>query len=432
MGRPLSAALLVGSIITLWAYPDAPREVYLVALLVMIVPMLRLLSGILPPRLRPILYSLAVLYVVDTVGRLVLPASSLIQRLLVLLVTVLVLVGLVRYHQYETSAATVGEGGFRTFRLTVSRLGIFVLVASLLANLVGSVSLASLLMAATLRSSYFAVVFYAVTRALDGLLTGLLRTSFAGRLRLVQRHADLIRRRGITLVHAAALFAWLLVTCAFFGILGFLRDAVAAALSRRWVLGTVNISLGDVLAFFLILGVSFLISRVLRWILAYEILPRVDLPRGIPLAISTGLHYLVLLFGFYLAVGAAGVDMSRITLLAGALGVGIGFGLQNIVNNFLSGMLLLFERPIQPGDMIELGTVSGEVKRIGIRSTTVRTGEGADVIIPNANLISREVVNWTLSDRRRRVDVPVTVAYGSEPKQVMDILLQVARKYPDV
>jgi potassium-dependent mechanosensitive channel len=432
LARPLSATLLVASIATLWAYPDAPREVYQVALLVMIVPMLRLLPEILQPRLRPILYGLAVLYVMDTVSRLVLPASSLIQRLLVLLVTALLFAGLVRYYQYEASATVAGERGLRTFRLTVSRLGIFILVASFIANVVGSVSLASLLMAGTLRSAYFAVVFFAGTRVLDGLLTGLLRTPFAGRFRLVQLHADQLWRRGIALVHAAALFAWLLVTCAFFGILGFLTDAVAGSLGKRWVLGTVNISLGDVLAFFLVLGISIVMSRLLRSILAYEILPHVDLPRGIPLAISTGLHYLVLAFGFYLAVGAAGVDMSRITLLAGALGVGIGFGLQNIVNNFLSGILLLFERPIQPGDVIELGAVSGEVKRIGIRSTTVQTGEGADVIIPNANLISREVVNWTLTDRRRRVDVAATVAYGSDPKQVMDILLQVARKYPDV
>ncbi len=432
LAHPLSAALLVASIATLWAYPDAPREVYQVALLAMIVPMLRLLPVILQPRVRPILYGLAVLYVVDTASHLVLPASSLIQRLLFLVVTALVLAGLVRYFQYEASAVAPGERGLRKFRLTAARLGIFILVASLMANLVGSVSLASLLMGGTLRSAYFAVVFFAGIRVLDGLLTGLLRTQSAGRLRLVQLHADMLRRRGIALVHAAALFAWLLVTFAFFGILGLLTDAVSAVLGRRWVLGTVNISLGDVLAFFLVLGITILVSRLLRSVLAYEILPHVDLPRGMPLAISTGLHYLVLAFGFYLAVGAAGVDMSRITLLAGALGVGIGFGLQNIVNNFMSGILLLFERPIQPGDVIEVGALSGEVKRIGIRSTTVQTGEGADVIIPNANLIAREVVNWTLSGRRRRVDVAVTVAYGSDPKQVMGILLKVARNYPDV
>src|SRR5256885_6156198 len=96
--------------------------------------------------------------------------------------------------------------------------------------------------------------------------------------------------------------------------------------------------------------------------------------------------------------------MTRFAVLAGTLGVGIGFGLQNVVNNFVSGLILLYEQPVQVGDVIELGQLSGEVRRIGVRSSTVRTGQGADVIVPNSNFISAEVVNWTGSDRSRRVD----------------------------
>ena len=97
--------------------------------------------------------------------------------------------------------------------------------------------------------------------------------------------------------------------------------------------------------------------------------------------------------GFGSAVLAAGVEMTRFTVLAGTLGVGIGFGLQNVVNNFVSGLILLYEQPVQVGDVIELGQFSGEVRRIGVRSSTVRTGQGADVIVPNGNFISAEVVN---------------------------------------
>jgi small-conductance mechanosensitive channel len=126
------------------------------------------------------------------------------------------------------------------------------------------------------------------------------------------------------------------------------------------------------------------------------------------------------------------VDLTKFTLLAGALGVGVGFGLQNLVSNFISGILLLFERPINPGDTIEVGSRAGEVRRIGIRSTTLRTFEGADVIIPNAMLISQEVVNWTLTDRVRRIEIPVSAAYGSDPQHVIKILLGVLAKYPDI
>jgi potassium efflux system protein len=112
--------------------------------------------------------------------------------------------------------------------------------------------------------------------------------------------------------------------------------------------------------------------------------------------------------------------------------VGIGFGLQNVVNNFVSGLILLFERPIHVGDIIKLGDVTGEVRRIGIRSSTVWTGEGAEVIVPNGQLIAERVTNWTLSDRSQRGDVPVRAPYGTPPDQVIEILLAAARAHPQV
>jgi small-conductance mechanosensitive channel len=142
--------------------------------------------------------------------------------------------------------------------------------------------------------------------------------------------------------------------------------------------------------------------------------------------ITTTVYYVILLFGFFVALGMAGVDFNRFTLLAGAFGVGIGFGLQNIVNNFLSGLILLFERPIHPGDTIEVGGVSGIVKNIGIRSSTISTGDGADAIIPNATLISEKLMNWTLTNPWRRMEIHIGVAYGSDLQKVMEILLAVA------
>ncbi|MBW2281429.1 MAG: mechanosensitive ion channel, partial [Deltaproteobacteria bacterium] len=149
-------------------------------------------------------------------------------------------------------------------------------------------------------------------------------------------------------------------------------------------------------------------------------------PRGVPYAISTSAFYVMLMVGFFAAVAAAGMDLSRFAILAGALGVGIGFGLQNVVNNFVSGLILLFERPIKTGDTIEVGLLLGEVKRIGIRASTVRTWQGAEVIVPNGDLISGQVTNWTLSDHNRRIDVDVGVKYGTDPERVLQLLLDVA------
>jgi len=158
------------------------------------------------------------------------------------------------------------------------------------------------------------------------------------------------------------------------------------------------------------------------------VFPRVVMRRGVPNAILTTVNYVILFFGFVLALGAAGVELTRVTLLAGAFGVGIGFGLQDVVNNFVSGLILLFERPIQVGDTIEMqgDQLLGEVRRIGPRSSTVRTFDGAEVIVPNGMLISNQVINWTLSDRRRRLAVDIGVKYGSDPEQVLEILQVVA------
>jgi potassium efflux system protein len=119
-------------------------------------------------------------------------------------------------------------------------------------------------------------------------------------------------------------------------------------------------------------------------------------------------------------------------VLTGALGVGVGFGLQNIVNNFVSGLILQFERPIHIGDVLDIDGTTGKVTRIGIRSSTVKTFQGAEVIIPNANFISSKVINWTLSESLRRVELPVGVAYGTDPKLVTRLLEQAATAHESV
>ena len=151
-----------------------------------------------------------------------------------------------------------------------------------------------------------------------------------------------------------------------------------------------------------------------------------EVETGRPYAIKTLLHYAFMIGGFIFAVTALGFDANKATLLTGAFGVGVGFGLQTIVSNFISGLILLTERPIQVGDTVEMGMVSGSIQRIGIRSSTVRTWQGAEVIVPNAKFIAEEVTNWTKSDRRRRFEIAIGVAYGSDPEQIMPLLAEAA------
>jgi small-conductance mechanosensitive channel len=194
----------------------------------------------------------------------------------------------------------------------------------------------------------------------------------------------------------------------------------------------VYFTLGDALGLASILLGGYFAANVFTFLVKKALLPRLPLQRGLPYAISTVTYYVLLLLVALAGLSAAGIELNKFTVLTGALGVGLGFGLQNIVNNFVSGLILLFERPIHVGDTVDVGGLVGIVRRIGARSCTVVTFQGAEVIVPNNNLLSNQVINWTLSSQWRRVDVPVRVAYGTDPERVIKLLVGVAESHPGV
>jgi len=197
-------------------------------------------------------------------------------------------------------------------------------------------------------------------------------------------------------------------------------------------IGTVTISAGSVILSAAVLLATWILVKIIRVVLDVELLPRMALTSGTSFVISATTRYLLVVAGVILAMAALGLDFSKVTLLISAIGVGIGFGLQNVVNNFVSGLLLLGERVVNIGDTVRVGDLTGVVRRIGVRSTTVRTTQGAEVIVPNGDLTSKEVVNFTLSDRHRRLDIIVGVAYHSDPHQVGELLIAAARSCPEV
>ena len=312
------------------------------------------------------------------------------------------------------------------------KIAVGLLAVAVVAAVLGQIGTARALRDGVIGSLGFGLVFATLFIAIDSLFQTWLQTSFAQSLSLVKAQEQQIKRFERRLLAIVSGVAWLYSTLFSFG----WKDSIPVFLEK--VLGSgvrvraVEITVGEVLAFVGIVALSFLLARIVCFVLDEEFLPRLHLQRGLPYAISTVVRYVILLAGFSLALVAAGLDLSKATLLAGAFGVGIGFGLQNVVNNFVSGLILLFERPIQVGDTVELESLMGEVTRIGIRASTVRTFQGAEVIVPNGDLISKQVVNWTLSNRRRRVEIDVGVAYGTDPEQVIRILLDAAGQHPDV
>ncbi|MBN1279845.1 MAG: mechanosensitive ion channel [Chlorobium sp.] len=173
-------------------------------------------------------------------------------------------------------------------------------------------------------------------------------------------------------------------------------------------------------------------AKYLKRFVAGTLLVQTVQDEGTRVALGTILQYTVVFFGFLLVLQSAGIDLSALAVLSGTIGLGIGFGLQNISNNFFSGLIILFERPVKVGDRIQVGDISGDVIGIAIRSTTIRTNDNITIIIPNSEFVSSQVINWSHSDRNVRITVPVGVSYNSDPQHVRDILLSVADNHPAI
>lgn len=200
----------------------------------------------------------------------------------------------------------------------------------------------------------------------------------------------------------------------------------ATQIMSGFAIGGRNISPRDVLTALLVFVIFYALVRLLQGFLDRQVLPNTRLDIGVRTAVRAGVGYLGITIAALVAITAAGFDLSNLAIIAGALSVGIGFGLQNIVNNFVSGIILLVERPIKVGDWVVAGGSEGFVKRISVRSTEIETFQLASVIVPNSELISSSVTNWTHKDPRVRSDIAVGVSYASDPDHVHEILLRVA------
>lgn len=199
-----------------------------------------------------------------------------------------------------------------------------------------------------------------------------------------------------------------------------------------FTLGGVDVTPAALIKAFLYLVVLTMFTRMSRRFVRRHVLDHMALDQGQKFALESGTGYLVFTAGLAVGLQSAGVDLSSLVVLGGAVGVGIGFGLQTIAKNFVSGLIMLIERPIKVGDRVEVGDLNGDAVHIGARATWVRTNDNIVVIVPNSEFIENRVTNWTANDRQIRFSIPLGVSYGSNPEQVREILLEVARRHPDV
>ena len=319
----------------------------------------------------------------------------------------------------------------RSYRWAL-RGGVVVYSAIVVTNVSGYSALAAHLLEASLSTVLLFLLAWILMTSARGGLEWVLKSKTATYVPLLQKSTPTIVRVLSRLVNGfilACLAVYLLVT---WGLYENRLEAFRSVISMGFTIGSWRASVGLMLAAFLCLYVSLLISRAVQSILAEALFPRRGVERGARISIARLIHYAILLVGFLLALTTLGVNFTNITIIGGALGVGIGFGLQTIVNNFVSGLILLFERPVRVGDYIEVEGLWAEIRNIGLRATVVQTFDRADMVIPNSELISNRVTNWTRTNRIVRVRIPVGVAYGSDLALVMKILLECAQENPSV
>ncbi len=431
MESPWAAAIPVTVLALVVFSPEPPSIVYDVAFLPAAPAAAWVLAKVLGPGVRRTVWVLAAsLAVTPLSGALgVLPLTDRLTTILQTAPLAFVL-GLDLYRGRLAGHV----GGARAAMVLKAALWFLVgcLGLSAAGMVVGRVGLAAVLGSGALGTLGGLILTFAAYLVTSGLLRSLLASGPAQELRMVRENAGLVAEKSLAALRVLVVLVALGTSVKAFGIGTWLGSFLGGILEAKATVGTITLSPGSLLGFAFVLWLSVVVSRLLGFLLAEEVLPRFDLRRGTAVAISGTTRYLVLLAGFVLAAGAAGVDMTKFGFVAGALGVGVGFGLQNVVSNFISGLILLFERPIQVGDFVDVAGAAGTVTQIGIRASTVHTFDGADVIVPNADLISKSVTNWTGSNPHRRFDVSVGVAYGSPLETTAQALLAAARRTPGV
>jgi potassium efflux system protein len=429
--RPLASWLVIVLLSVLYLQPHAPMIKHEAVLLLVLIPVLRLL----PPRLYAVLgrwpYFVAALYVFYQLGYL-LVGVPLMERLHLLATGVLALAAAL---WLLTLLRRKRETGASTNRSPVLRVGgslsTIALIAGMIANAVGNVSLAESLTGGVVDSAYFGLAIYASTAVLRAVLV-LLLAHRAVKVHVVAGQGRTLLQSLFRLLNLAALVVWIIATLIAFRVYRPAAEVLGDVLTYPIDFGRLTITPGGVLLFAISVVVSFGLARTIQVLLRDEVLPRMALPRGVGNTIATLSYYAIIMAGLMFALVAAGFEVGQLAIVVGALGVGIGFGLQNVVNNFVSGLILMFERPIQPGDVIEVSGTAGTVREIGMRATRLRTFEGADIVVPNGTLLSEKLTNWTLSDMSRRFDVSVGVAYGTDVTKVLSLLRDAAKDMPKI
>jgi len=417
--RPVSVGLFTGTLILLLApnYMAFSETFKMVYKMTAAVSFIRLLGPVIEQSWKKqAAYGAIILFVItDVMTAVSLPLP--LYRLYTFLVSVIAIRFLWRW---SGESARQNDSRFYAWSL---RLGLLLMGFIAVMQVMGKKGIAGYFFNSSLTSLTIILVFSLFIYLIRGGIHWVFFASPVWKIKNLRSEAESLSRRAGILIQAVMVVLVILPTVlTTWGFFVSIPEATAGLLALGFNAGAERISVGLVIAATVVLYGSVLLSQILPRVLLDEAVTGRELAHGVRLSVGRLIHYFIVFIGFLLMIAVLGLDLTKLTIIISALGVGIGFGLQGVVNNFVSGLILLFEQPVRMGDIVEIGGNWAEIKRIGLRATTIQTFDQADVIIPNADLVSNQVTNWTLSNRLVRLIIPVGVAYGSDVPRVMATL----------
>ncbi len=426
--RPINAALIFVLILSTLIYKNRPLAFRDVLGFILIIPLLRIMHLVFSKKLHKYI-NWAILLMFPILIYVIFPPENVYFRFNLIILAAGEL--FITSHLYKNIKNIFDDKHKKNKKLLVRTCQIYIIfsVIGLLASIVGNVYLSQIVLFTNYYSVIGGAVIYITSIMINGSVLCYLDSNQAKKLNAISKYKSTLSKRFVHIVNFILLFNWALIVTDQLKIKYPVVNAVLNFMQQDRTLGAITFNLNEILIFVLVIYVSNFIATIIQVFLEDDILNKMPLAKGLPHSIAVLVRYTVITAGVMLAINSAGLSMSNLTVVLGAFGVGIGFGLQNIFNNLVSGLILLFERPVQIGDTVEIGTLVGKVNHIGIRSSNIRTFDGAEVIVPNGNLISNELINWTLSDAQRRIEIIVGVSYDSKPDQVVDILMKIINEH---
>ena len=428
LSNPISSVLVIGVLISAFFYKNNPPVLGELSILIILAASVYLLPKIAVKRLHLLLFLLLILLLVNLTGNYIgiKTFASRIASGISAIIMVFVLI------DFRFNKSFENYFNRKRSKLISSTIYLFLIlvVFGFVANLIGGVNLADFIFSGVIFSAAFATITWLAVEVFASTILLLARKDPNKEIQTLSSFKLFVQKRLRPLLNWSGFILWVYLTLVGFSVIKYVIDLFDDLMEIKWEFAELTISLGGIISFLVILIFTFIITNIIGNILKDEWIEKTALPKGSSPAISIVLRITVTTLGLYLAASAAGIDLSQLGFILGALSVGIGFGLQSVVLNFIAGLILAFERPIHVGDVVEVDMEMGIVSEIGIRASKIKTWDGTIVIIPNGDLVSKKVVNYTLTDVKRRFKIPIRTAIDADPREVMSLLTDVAKEHP--